>query len=117
MASFPELYLTWKDKEYACSLTIGVIRKMEREGSLLEIIENLSGYPPKISVISWVIFCFLDSAGAEVTEDDIWEVIRSGELPSDYVASIRDFMLVEAFGTGPEKKSKKPQADTEDGES
>ncbi len=75
MAVFRELKIRWKGKHYLFTPSNRLLRRIEEEVALTDVIAGIAGGRPKLSHVALVVAEFLMEAGVETAEDDIYAVI------------------------------------------
>lgn len=107
MAVFRELTLVWRGKEYFVTPTMRLMRSIEMgDISLADIsLRTAQGKYP-ISHIAFVLYKLLNSAGAPVSEEDVYEELMNGD--SDQIGKLIQLTLM-AFTPG-ERESKNQDA-------
>lgn len=106
MGAIPGLLLSWKGAEYRCRTTMDVIMRIEDKVTLSELAQRaMSGSEKGViprSHFAWVMFCLLNSGGASVTPEQVWESIKTGESTIEELLVVIQFVIAEVYGTGPE---------------
>ena len=107
MGVFRETDIKWKGQTYKLVPSMALLRAIELQGiSLMHVEWQVATGKPQASLMSTVIAIVLADAGAEVTEEEIYQEIRSAD-PSDVLALYRQVMTA----ISPEdKKAKKAAA-------
>lgn len=78
MAVFRDVTINWAGNDYVVTPSNRLLRRIEGEGiSFTHMISRIANGEPPISEVSFVIAEFLKSAGAKVTEDDIYAEIMA----------------------------------------
>lgn len=110
MAVFREMTIAWQGKEYTFTPSMRLMRSIEMgDISFTDIAVRTSQGRPPISHIAFVLAKMLQSAGAKVTEEDVYGELVSGE--QDAVTTLISAVLT-AFSPS-EGKPKNPAAQTE----
>lgn len=96
MAIFRDAVLTWKGVDYTVTPSMRLMRSIEMgDISLTDIaVRAASGRPP-VSHLSYVIAKMLQSAGVNVSEEDVYSEIMGGkddEIGKLFAATLTAFM-------------------------
>ena len=104
---FRDVIIQFEGKDYHVTPNLKLLRLIESGGvSLAAMANGLASGAPQISHVAYVLYHMLKSAGADVTEDDVYfAIINASEAQS--VAWVRS--VVEAFAPG-SIDEKKPDA-------
>ena len=110
MAVFRDVTIQWDGEEYVLTPSNRLLRRIEGEGiSLPHMISRIGKGEPPISEVCYVMAEFLKSAGAKVSEDDIYgEVMTSLAGGDENGFANMAAAIVEAIS--PEEPGKKPKA-------
>ena len=114
MAINKRINLVWKEKTYDILMTMRLIEKIEEHLNLSRMVSDCSTGDLKVSHASRLIATILESAGAEVTSEEIWEDIFGGGdfSPTAMVETVTAIMST--IFPEPKKKptvsSKKPKS-------
>lgn len=110
MAIFRELTIKWKGEEYKFVPSMRLMRSIEMgDISFTDIAVRTSQGRPPISHIAFVLSKMLQSAGAKVTDEQVYEELVTGNQ-----ASITDLISIVLTSFSPtEGNSKNPDAQTE----
>ena len=103
-AVFRDVVLAWKGKEYRLKPTMRLINAIEQQVSLSLTAQRMAQGQPPISHIATIAGVMLRSAGCEVTDEDIYMEISTGD------SDITD--LVSAIFEAAFPVPKKPEAPT-----
>lgn len=109
MAVFREMSIAWKGKEYTFTPSMRLMRSIEMgDISFTDIAVRTSQGRPPISHIAFVLSKMLQSAGANVTDEQVYEELVTGDQ-----ASITDLIgaVLSAFSPS-ESKPKNHAAQT-----
>lgn len=110
MAVFREMTVTWKGQEYSFTPSMRLMRSIEMgDISFTDIAVRTSQGRPPISHIAFVLAKMLASAGAKVTEEDVYAELVTGEQES--ITALISAVLT-AFSPS-DTKPKNPAAQTE----
>lgn len=110
MSVFRDVTITWRGKEYVVTPSMRLMRSIEMgDISLSDIAVRTSQGRPPVSHLAYVISKMLQSAGAAVTEEDVYAEILRGE--QDQVQNMIGVVLM-AF-TPPAENEGKADAQTE----
>jgi hypothetical protein len=110
MAIFRELTIKWKGEEYRFVPSMKLMRSIEMgEISFTDIAVRTSQGRPPISHISFVLAKMLQSAGAKVTDEQVYEELVTGDQES--ITFLINLVLTSFSPT--EDKSKNQDAQTE----
>jgi len=110
MAIFRELTIKWKGEEYRFVPSMKLMRSIEMgDISFTDIAVRTSQGRPPISHIAFVLSKMLQSAGAKVTDEQVYEEIVTGDQES--ITSLISLVLT-SFSPS-ETKAKNPDAQTE----
>lgn len=117
MAVFREIEMKWDGETYVVTPSNRILRRIEGEGiSLSHMISRVAEGQPPISEVCFVMAELLNSAGAEVTEDDIYgEVMTELSNGNDKAFANMALAIVEAIspqgltGKKPEGQPVKPR--------
>jgi hypothetical protein len=110
MAIFRELTIKWKGEEYRFVPSMKLMRSIEMgEISFTDIAVRTSQGRPPISHISFVLAKMLQSAGAKVTDEQVYEELVTGDQES--ITFLISLVLTSFSPT--EDKSKNQDAQTE----
>lgn len=83
MAVFREMTVTWKGREYSFTPSMRLMRSIEMgDISFTDIAVRTSQGRPPISHIAFVLAKMLASAGAKVTEEEVYAELVTGEQES-----------------------------------
>ncbi len=83
MAVFREMTVTWKGQEYSFTPSMRLMRSIEMgDISFTDIAVRTSQGRPPISHIAFVLAKMLASAGAKVTEEEVYAELVTGEQES-----------------------------------
>lgn len=78
MAVFRELDIEWGGKTYSVTPSNRLLRKIEGEGiSIAHMMARIGEGKPPVSETCFVMEALLRSAGAEVTEDEIYDDVMT----------------------------------------
>ena len=105
MAINKRIKLVWKDKAYDVLMTMRLIEQIEEHINLSRMVSDCSSGDLKVSHASRLIATILESAGAEVTTDEIWEDIFGG---GDFRPSAMVETVTAILGTIFPEPKKKP---------
>ena len=110
MAIFRELTIKWNGEEYKFVPSMRLMRSIEMgDISFTDIAVRTSQGRPPISHIAFVLSKMLQSAGAKVTDEQVYEELVTGDQ-----GSITDLITLVLTSFSPtEDKSKNPDAQTE----
>ncbi len=87
MAIFRDVTITWQGTEYVITPSMRLMRMIEMgDISLTDIAVRTSQGRPPVSHLAYVLAKMLNSAGANVSEDSVYEELIGGD--SDDVASM-----------------------------
>ena len=78
MAINKRISLVWKDKPYDVLMTMRLIERIEEHINLSRMVSDCSTGNLKVSHASRLIAIILESGGAKVTTEEIWEDIFCG---------------------------------------
>jgi hypothetical protein len=110
MAIFRELTIKWKGEEYRFVPSMKLMRSIEMgDISFTDIAVRTSQGRPPISHIAFVLSKMLQSAGAKVTDEQVYEEIVTGDQES--ITSLISLVLT-SFSPS-ETKAKNQDAQTE----
>jgi hypothetical protein len=110
MAIFRELTIKWKGEEYRFVPSMKLMRSIEMgDISFTDIAVRTSQGRPPVSHISFVLSKMLQSAGAKVTDEQVYEELVTGDQES--ITSLISLVLTSFSPT--ENKSKNQDAQTE----
>lgn len=110
MAIFRELTIKWKGEEYRFVPSMKLMRSIEMgDISFTDIAVRTSQGRPPISHIAFVLSKMLQSAGAKVTDEQVYEELVTGDQES--ITSLISLVLTSFSPT--EDKSKNQDAQTE----
>jgi len=110
MAIFRELTIKWKSEEYRFVPSMKLMRSIEMgDISFTDIAVRTSQGRPPISHIAFVLSKMLQSAGANVTDEQVYEEIVTGDQES--ITSLISLVLT-SFSPS-ETKAKNQDAQTE----
>lgn len=107
MAVFRDLEISWRGRDYTITPTMRLMRQIEMgDISLTDIAVRTSQGRPPISHIAYVLTKLLNSAGAAVAEDEVYEELINGDQEA-----VGELMMVvlTAFTPG-ERDQKKAEA-------
>ena len=116
MAINKRINLVWKDQSYDVLMTMRLIERIEEHINLSRMVSDCSTGNLKVSHASRLIAIILESGGAKVTPEEIWEDIFSGGdfSPTEMVETIT--AILSTIFPEPKKKpstlSKKPAKKT-----
>jgi hypothetical protein len=83
MAVFRELTIAWKGKDYTFTPSMRLMRSIEMgDISFTDIAVRTSQGRPPISHIAFVLAKMLQSAGAVVTDEEVYEELVTGDQAS-----------------------------------
>lgn len=110
MAIFRELTIKWKGEEYKFVPSMRLMRSIEMgDISFTDIAVRTSQGRPPISHIAFVLSKMLQSAGAKITDEQVYEELVTGNQ-----ASITDLISIVLTSFSPsEDNSKNQDAQTE----
>jgi len=84
MSVFRDVEIEWGGKSYSVTPSNRLLRKIESEGiSLTHMIGRVADGQAPISEVSYVVAEFLKSAGAKVTEDEVYGYIMETMADGD----------------------------------
>jgi len=110
MAIFRELTIKWKGEEYRFVPSMKLMRSIEMgDISFTDIAVRTSQGRPPVSHIAFVLSKMLQSAGAKVTDEQVYEELVTGDQES--ITSLISLVLTSFSPT--ENKSKNQDAQTE----
>lgn len=110
MAIFRELTIKWKGEEYRFVPSMKLMRTIEMgDISFTDIAVRTSQGRPPVSHIAFVLSKMLQSAGAKVTDEQVYEELVMGDQES--ITSLISLVLTSFSPT--EDKSKNQDAQTE----
>jgi hypothetical protein len=110
MAIFRELTIKWKGEEYRFVPSMKLMRSIEMgDISFTDIAVRTSQGRPPVSHIAFVLSKMLQSAGAKVTDEQVYEELVTGDQES--ITSLISLVLTSFSPT--EDKLKNPDAQTE----
>ena len=110
MAIFRELTIKWKGEEYRFVPSMKLMRTIEMgDISFTDIAVRTSQGRPPVSHIAFVLSKMLQSAGAKVTDEQVYEELVTGDQES--ITSLISLVLTSFSPT--EDKSKNQDAQTE----
>jgi hypothetical protein len=110
MAIFRELTIKWKGEEYRFVPSMKLMRSIEMgDISFTDIAVRTSQGRPPVSHIAFVLSKMLQSAGAKVTDEQVYEELVTGDQES--ITSLISLVLTSFSPT--EDKSKNQDAQTE----
>lgn len=110
MTVFRDVTITWRGKEYIVTPSMRLMRSIEMgDISLSDIAVRTSQGRPPVSHLAYVIARMLQSAGASVSEEDVYGEILRGD--QDQVQNMIGVVLM-AF-TPPEEDGGKADAQSE----
>lgn len=110
MAIFRELTIKWKGEEYRFVPSMKLMRSIEMgDISFTDIAVRTSQGRPPVSHIAFVLSKMLQSAGAKVTDEQVYEELVTGDQES--ITSLISLVLTSFSPI--EDKSKNPDAQTE----
>ncbi len=110
MAIFRELTIKWKGEEYRFVPSMKLMRSIEMgDISFTDIAVRTSQGRPPVSHIAFVLSKMLQSAGAKVTDEQVYEELVTGDQES--ITSLISLVLT-SFSPS-ETKAKNPDAQTE----
>jgi len=110
MTVFRDVTITWRGKEYSVTPSMRLMRSIEMgDISLSDIAVRTSQGRPPVSHLAYVISRMLQSAGAPVSEEDVYAEILRGE--QDQVQNMIGVVLM-AF-TPAVDDAKNPDAQSE----
>lgn len=78
-AVFKELVIEWKEKEYRITPTMRLINRIEQEVSLSDIAQRILRNRAPLSHIALVVAIFLNSAGANVSQEEVYSELMVGD--------------------------------------
>ncbi len=109
MAVFREMTIAWKGKEYTFTPSMRLMRSIEMgDISFTDIAVRTSQGRPPISHIAFVLAKMLQSAGAKVTDEDVYEELVTGDQES--ITALISLVLTAFSPSDP--KPKNPDAQT-----
>jgi hypothetical protein len=110
MAIFRELTIKWKGEEYRFVPSMKLMRSIEMgDISFTDIAVRTSQGRPPVSHIAFVLSKMLQSAGAKVSDEQVYEELVTGDQES--ITSLISLVLTSFSPT--EDKSKNQDAQTE----
>lgn len=111
MAIFRDVTIEWEGETYTVTPSNRLLRKIEGEGiSLTHMVQRVASGEPPVSEVAFVTAEFLRSAGAKVSEDDIYKGIMVALSEGDQQAFANlAISIVEAI-TPTAIDEKKPKA-------
>ena len=104
MAINKRIQLSWKDKQYDVLMTMRLIERIEEHINLSRMVSDCSTGDLKVSHASRLIATLLESAGADVTTDEIWEDIFSGGEYSPAAMVVTVTAIMSTIFPEPKKK-------------
>ena len=109
MSVFREIKLSYKGKDYDLTPSNRLLRKIERELSLTDMIARIGEAKPPISEIAFVASEFLKAAGAgDVDEDEMHQALMADVMNGGDVFQHMCEAIVLAISP-PEDIAKKPE--------
>ena len=78
-AVFREIQLGWRGKQYSITPTMKLLNKIEQDISLSELAYRMSVGKVPMSQLAVVIGVMLRSAGAKVTDDEVYQEMMTGD--------------------------------------
>ena len=110
MSIFRDVTITWRGKDYTVTPSMRLMRTIEMgDISLSDIAVRISQGRPPVSHLAYVISRMLQSAGASVSEEDVYAEILKGK--QDDVQNMIGMVLM-AF-TPEADEAKNPDAQSE----
>lgn len=107
---FREIVMTHDGEDYTITPNNKLLRGIEREVSLTDMISRIASGKPPLSEVAFVVAEFLRSAGAEVDEDQIYADIMDDMAENEgkgFIGLCK--AIIEAVSPVDEPKTKKPQ--------
>jgi hypothetical protein len=105
MAVFRDITITWRGTDYTVTPTLRLMRQIESTGiSFTSVAARVSSGEPQISFVAKILEKLLQSGGAKVTEDEVFEELWNGD-PEAVQHLVTASLL--AFSPG-ERDPKKP---------
>lgn len=86
MAFGKRVKLSFDGQDYETQVTLDVIAEMEQRVNLLKLAQSLATGDVKMSHVAIVFASLLRSAGAKVTDDDVWQAMF-GDGAADVVSA------------------------------
>lgn len=111
MSVFREVTINWGGADYHVTPSNRILRRIEGEGiSLTHMISRVAKGEPPVSEVCYVVAEFLKSAGANVTEDDIYGEVMTALADGDETAFANLAVAVVEAISPQEPDGKKPEA-------
>jgi hypothetical protein len=77
---FRESVIAWGGKEYTFTPSMRLLRNIESDGtSIMHVAHMVHTGKPQASIMARIVAMVMQSAGANVSEDDIYQAIMVGE--------------------------------------
>lgn len=106
MAVFRDLEISWRGRDYTITPTMRLMRQIEMgDISLTDIAVRTSQGRPPISHIAYVLTKLLNSAGAAVAEDEVYEELINGDQEA-----VGELMMVVLTAFTPGERDQKVEA-------
>lgn len=104
MSVFREMKIEWGGEEYTFTPSMALLRSIEMQGiSIMGVASQISNGRAQASLMATIIAAVLQSAGAKVTDDDIYAELTTGNA-LEVMALYESVMIA----ITPEQKGKKP---------
>lgn len=105
--AFNELILKWRGVDYRCRATMDTIMHIEDKVTLSQLAYRSvtgaqnGGIPS--SHVAWVYYCLLRGAGAQLSQEDVWQYVKTDSEAFNQIAEVIKFIIAEVYGVGPEE--------------
>lgn len=101
-----EMRLTWAGQEYSCRPDHRTIMLIEERVLLHKLGSRIAQGADQIPVshLVWAIYCFLYSAGARCTADDVYEAANDGRLDAETMVAVARWVIAEVYGAAPKQE-------------
>lgn len=102
---YRKLEMSWAGENYDIPVSFDLINRIERHYSLTVLAQQIAGQSPALSHIAGVVAIMLRSAGADVSEDEVYhDLMTSGESKAKEMATA---LIMAAFPFDSEDAPKK----------
>jgi len=109
-AVFTEVEIGWRGQVYRVKPTMALLNRVEQAVSLTDLARSLTEGSPKLSHVATAVSVFLQSAGALVSAEEVYQELIHGDRAA--IVSMAQAIVIAAFpapkqGNAPSPKKAK----------
>ena len=94
-AVYQDIMLVWRDQEYTIKPTMRLMQDIEQKFSISRVAHRITNGDAPLSHMAAIVGAMLRSAGAEVTDDDVFSELMQGD--AQVVQSMAIALISAAF--------------------